>query len=245
MDIIKKYDSSISYWKSESDEGIYDAMNKGIEASKGDWLYFIGADDTLCEGAIKSVLPYLNQSDEPLMIYGNIYNVKDQKETGQSYNFENLSKPGQRIAHQSIFYHNRLFKAIGGYQTQYKIVADHVFNLHCFARFESKTLYINERISNYSGTGASSHNVVDLNYYNNFNTILAELNPHLQANTKKKSLIEQNFLLLIAERNILLGNYLKGMITALFFSAKRLDPIILLVALGKLKRRVFKQMTIV
>lgn len=219
-------------------------MNKGIQVSTGDWFYFIGADDTMSTGAIQAVLSYLQKKDT-LMLYGNIFNVKDQKETGQSYTFEELSKPGQRIAHQSIFYHKKLFKTIGGYQTNYKIVADHVFNLHCFARFENQTLYINHRISNYSGTGASSHNVVDLNYYNSFSKILKELRPYLNHSTKKRSLIEQNFLLLTAERNILLGNYLKGVWTSVFFALKRLDPIIFLVAMGKLKRRIFKQMTIV
>ena len=45
LDVIKKYENFIAYWISETDQGIFDAMNKGIQKSTGDWLYFIGCDD--------------------------------------------------------------------------------------------------------------------------------------------------------------------------------------------------------
>lgn len=44
IEIIKTYEKYISYWQSQADKGIYDAMNKAIKHSKGDWLYFLGAD---------------------------------------------------------------------------------------------------------------------------------------------------------------------------------------------------------
>src|SRR6266498_2998001 len=45
LDLIKKYEDKISYWSNEKDEGIYDAMNKGLRKAKGDYVWFLNAGD--------------------------------------------------------------------------------------------------------------------------------------------------------------------------------------------------------
>lgn len=47
VDIIKQYKDSITYWISEPDKGLYDAMNKGLLAAKGEYVWFLNAGDTL------------------------------------------------------------------------------------------------------------------------------------------------------------------------------------------------------
>jgi|TARA_B110000238_G_scaffold185620_1_gene214038 glycosyltransferase involved in cell wall biosynthesis len=47
IDIIRKYEHLIDYWISEKDNGLYNAMNKGIALSRGEFIGFVGSDDYL------------------------------------------------------------------------------------------------------------------------------------------------------------------------------------------------------
>lgn len=82
-ELIKKYESQISYWSSEPDKGIYDAMNKGAKFARGKYLLFLNSGDYLTTNFVKSMndgfLANIINDDKQLydVIYGDVMLNRD------------------------------------------------------------------------------------------------------------------------------------------------------------------------
>ncbi|MCR5146562.1 MAG: glycosyltransferase [Clostridia bacterium] len=73
VDIIKKYESKISFWKSEADKGIYDAMNKGLVQATGDFIIFLGADDLFVDReVVQNFVKKICCDSYDYIYYGNV-----------------------------------------------------------------------------------------------------------------------------------------------------------------------------
>ncbi|SFD55595.1 glycosyltransferase family 2 protein [Spirosoma endophyticum] len=149
IDIIRKYESQLAGWISEPDKGIFDAMNKGIDKAKGDWLFFLGADDILPTDVFAKIAPYLQPN--LAVVYGNVLldnGAIFRSHIGIRCLFEN------RLHHQSAFYHKRLFDDFR-YNQKFKSAADYELTLRIYSQ-KQPSLFIPYIISIFSTEGYSS-----------------------------------------------------------------------------------------
>ncbi len=72
LELIKKYNDKLDYWVSEKDEGIYDAFNKGMELSRGEYIGIINSDDTYRPNALKIISNYLETNKHVDFIFGSV-----------------------------------------------------------------------------------------------------------------------------------------------------------------------------
>lgn len=132
LDIIKKYEDKIDYWISEKDSGIYDAMNKGIDLSKGDWINFMNAGDTFYNSEVLKEI-FSNQEISADLIYGNAVLIeKDGKFSNKiaSTDLDNLWKQA-KFGHESLFVKSKILKE-NKFNLYYSVAADYDFIMKCF-----------------------------------------------------------------------------------------------------------------
>jgi hypothetical protein len=145
-------------------------MNKGIRLSKGDCLYFLGSDDCLYNNLVlENLYKTISKNKEFKIFYGDtlIKGEAGWAKDGDIYDGEfNLKKVLKKnICHQSIFFHNSIFKEIGNYNQRYKLCADYDFTLRFFAKY--KTFYLNSIICIFQG-GATSSGMNDIEFKEDF-----------------------------------------------------------------------------
>ena len=144
---------------SEPDKGVYDAMNKGIKMAKGEWVYFIGADDYFFNDRVLTDIFLAPNVSKYHVIYGSVYSpVLGEKYDGE---FDKTKIANKNICHQSIFYRRDLFKRLGDFNTNYKIFADWEFNLRWFNRKSVKRKYVDITIAFFASDGLSSFGQLD------------------------------------------------------------------------------------
>lgn len=156
VDYIKEYEDKITYWVSEPDAGIYDAMNKGIEKARGEYLHFLNSGDSFYSEEVLNQV-FTNSSSEDIL-YGNTQYVKGGIPYSEFIAPNALSAEillDNTLNHQSVFFKRRLFTD-NKYDTKYKYLADWVFytNVVVFGRATFK--YIDLTIVNYDLGGVSS-----------------------------------------------------------------------------------------
>jgi glycosyltransferase involved in cell wall biosynthesis len=150
IDIIRRLEDNISYWISEPDSGVYDAMNKAVDIATGQWIYFLGAGDILVN-IIDKIMPVF--IDNSTIYYGDVYRNDILKVYNGRFTPFRLSRVS--ICHQAMFYPLSAVKKYK-FNTAYKVQADHNLNLLLYGDKGYKFKYFSALIALYDGTGISA-----------------------------------------------------------------------------------------
>lgn len=178
LDIIKKYEDRITGWISEPDSGIYDAMNKGLNKSKGNWIFFLGADDNLLPNAINKLKVSIKNDLD--LVFGRV-RLSNGRIVKSFLNKRTVFQ--NTLHHQSALYNRRLFSNFQ-YDSSLKILSDYELNLLLYLR-KSNYLEIENILVVCSENGASSNislsiyetNIIRSRHINNklINKVLSNL----------------------------------------------------------------------
>lgn len=130
VDVIKAYQDNFTYWKSAKDQGIYDAMNRGIEVATGLFLMFLNSGDYLhSESVLEICIEHITKFQKVDIFYGDIFVVNEKnKEPWIRTHPSKLDLffwKNDNINHQASLIKSDLFKEFGLYPTQYKLAGDH------------------------------------------------------------------------------------------------------------------------
>jgi glycosyltransferase involved in cell wall biosynthesis len=164
---IEEQGDKLAWWISEKDNGVYNAMNKGVVRSKGEYLLFLNSGDYLCDEFVLSKLfsrPILHD-----IIYGNIlWDVKGNLNEGKFpdlLTFEFFTK--HSLPHQSSLIKKVLFSNIGLYDENYSIISDWVFFILAIYKYNCSYIHVELPISVCNRDGISCDPA-------NWNTIVSD-----------------------------------------------------------------------
>ena len=179
ISIINKYSSKITRWISEPDKGVYDAMNKGISISSGDWLCFMNAGDTFASPhsvsqSFHTSLLSNSVTSNTQVIYGDyIASFSNQQKLIKALPIKTLHWH-MSFCHQSSFIKNRPDLH---FDDSMKIAADYEVFRDLLKRYgESCFVYTDCPVAVFDMTGASNNNIVKQRQ--EYLTIYKNYNPH-------------------------------------------------------------------
>jgi len=162
IEIIKAYGNKITKFLTESDKGLYDAMNKGISLATGDVVGILNSDDFYIDNdVIEKVIKVFNTKDVDSMfadlVYVNPDNLKKIVRYYDSSKFNpNRFAYGWMPAHPTFFVKKEIYQKYGGFKLDYKIAADYEILVRFLKKHTISYSYLNEVIIKMRTGGVST-----------------------------------------------------------------------------------------
>ncbi|MBD8084304.1 glycosyltransferase family 2 protein [Chryseobacterium caseinilyticum] len=155
-ELLEQYSDKITYWVSETDKGIYNAMNKGIAVAKGEYLIFVNSGDHFYnDSSLADAVKYLSGED---IIYGNLEVVAENHTYIKKYPSE-LSLfyfYYESLPHPSTFIRKDAFEKWGHYDENLKIVSDWKWFLIAICSHQASFRQIDTTVSTFYLDGISA-----------------------------------------------------------------------------------------
>lgn len=147
-DIIRSYGDRISKFVSEKDNGLYDALNKGIRLTTGDVVGFLHSDDIFASAETIKMIAEAFIKFQVDSVYGDLVYV-DQNDTDKIIRFWRSRKfsrtralTGWMPPHPTFYVKREVYEKFGGFNTSFRIAADYESILRFLVRFRVSTFYI-------------------------------------------------------------------------------------------------------
>ncbi len=183
-ELLEQYQSHFTFWCSEPDKGIYNAINKGISHATGDYVQFLNSGDWIYDRSAldKTFAKIDNKYD---IYYGNMVQVNEGEKLNTITYPDELGFfffPYNNICHQATFYRRSLFDN-NPYDETFSIVSDWAMNIKLL--LEGNTFkHINQNIVYYDNCGRST--TTDKKHHEERTTAFAKYVPQqLQIDIKK------------------------------------------------------------
>ena len=138
LTIIEKYKDGISYFRSESDRGVYDAMNKGIAAAHGDVIAFLNSDDFYEDHHTLSQIASEMKDEQIDAVFGDVvfFEAGQPGRIVRRFNSSRFRADmlawGWMPAHPGLFVRKCLFDRVGVFRPEYRLAGDFEFMVRIF-----------------------------------------------------------------------------------------------------------------
>lgn len=165
LDILRKYEDNIDYWVSEKDNGIYDAMNKGIRLATGDVVGILNSDDFYAgPQVIEKVTALFKESGADALFADLVYVRPDNLDrvvryySGAGFTPDKFAW-GWMPPHPTFFVRRELYERYGLFRIDYKIAADYELTTRFLARHKVRYAYLPEVIVRMRTGGVSTRSL--------------------------------------------------------------------------------------
>ncbi|TLD42255.1 MAG: Glycosyltransferase involved in cell wall biogenesis [Candidatus Jettenia ecosi] len=131
--IVAKYPIAMAGWQSEPDNGIYDAMNKGIRRATGDVIAVLNSDDVWLPGTLERINSVFLRNPDVGIVSGSIEVWEDSPGGTKVVLRSSLLylRKNMTIQHPATFVRRNVYERVGFFNTRYRFSADYDFVLRC------------------------------------------------------------------------------------------------------------------